>query len=164
MCEGGHSIGSIACEFIEDRLHNFLGTGLPDPTISPTFLNELKQKCDNQSTRSNSSDSHVLVGAESMLSNTSGLTYTEDLSTSISSRGVFNSHYFRTLLRGRGLLHTDQQLMANETTADLVMGYASDGGSSFRMDFARAMMKMSNLDVLTGRQGQVRKNCSSLSP
>jgi len=65
-------------------------------------------------------------------------------------------------LRGRGLLFADQQLMAQEKTARLVSAYASDDGSTFRMDFARVMLKLSNLDVLTGNQGQVRLNCSRL--
>lgn len=61
---------------------------------------------------------------------------------------------------GRGLLFADQQLMAEEKTARLVRAYASDDGTTFRMDFARALMKMSSLGVLTGSQGQVRRNCS----
>jgi len=44
----------------------------------------------------------------------------------------------------------------------LVSAYASDDGSTFRMDFARVMLKLSNLDVLTGNQGQVRLSCSRL--
>lgn len=42
---GGHNIGKIGCEFIWPRLSNFMGTGLPDPTIPDDFLEELKQKC-----------------------------------------------------------------------------------------------------------------------
>ena len=41
-----------------------------------------------------------------------------------------------------------------------IRAYASDDGSTFRMDFAWAKMKMSGLNVLTGYLGQVRRNCS----
>ncbi|XP_008227557.1 PREDICTED: putative Peroxidase 48 [Prunus mume] len=82
-------------------------------------------------------------------------------SSPMASRGMsFDTHYYQSLLRGRGLLFADQQLMANERTARLVRAYASDDGSTFRMDFARAMMKISNLNVLTGSQGQVRLECT----
>ncbi|CAB4277903.1 unnamed protein product [Prunus armeniaca] len=86
--------------------------------------------------------------------------YFQQLSSSVSSGAGFDTHYYQSLLRGRGLLFADQQLMANERTARLVRAYASDDGSTFRMDFARAMMKMSNLNALTGSQGQVRLECT----
>lgn len=88
------------------------------------------------------------------------MSYLQALSSSISSGVKFDTHYYESLLRGRGLLFADQQLMADEKTARLVAAYASDDGSAFRMDFARVMLKMSNLDVLTGIQGGVRLNCT----
>jgi len=91
-----------------------------------------------------------------------GMSYMQALSSAVSSGASFDTHYYQSLLRGRGLLFADQQLMAEEKTARLVSAYASDDGSTFRMDFARVMMKLSNLDVLTGNQGQVRLNCSRL--
>lgn len=78
------------------------------------------------------------------------------------SSTFFRTHYYRSLLKGRGLLHADQQLMASDRTASLVAAYASDDGSAFRRDFARAMVKLSGLGVLSGEQGQVRLNCSSI--
>lgn len=89
-----------------------------------------------------------------------GMSYLQTLSASVSSGSKFDTHYYESLLRGRGLLYADQQLMSEEKTARLVSAYASDDGSTFRMDFARVMLKMSNLDVLTGIQGDVRLNCS----
>ena len=59
-------------------------------------------------------------------------------------------------LKGRGILFADQQFLANEKTARLVRAYASDDGSTARLDFAWAMMKMSGLNVLAGSQGQIR--------
>ncbi|KEH38289.1 peroxidase-like protein, putative [Medicago truncatula] len=63
-----------------------------------------------------------------------------------------------------GLLFANQQLMAGESSARLISANASDDGSTFRMDFARVVLefKLSNLDVLTGNQGQVRLNCSQI--
>ncbi|KEH38286.1 DUF674 family protein [Medicago truncatula] len=54
-----------------------------------------------------------------------------------------------------GLLFANQQLMAGENTARLISANASDDGSTFRMDLARVVLKLSNIDVLTGNKGQL---------
>ncbi|CAL0310785.1 unnamed protein product [Lupinus luteus] len=69
-----------------------------------------------------------------------GMSYMQALSSSVSSGIAFDTHYYHSLLRGRGLLFAYQQLMAAKKTARLVSAYASDDGSTF--------------------QGQVRSNCS----
>ncbi|KAB1216413.1 putative Peroxidase 48 [Morella rubra] len=85
-----------------------------------------------------------------------GMSYFHALPSLISYGAGFDTQCYQSLLKGRGLLFADQQLMAEEKTARLVRAYASD----FRIDFARATIKMSSLGVLTGSQGQVRWNCS----
>ncbi|KAF3679493.1 Ribulose bisphosphate carboxylase small chain, chloroplastic [Capsicum annuum] len=52
-------------------------------------------------------------------------------------------------MRGRGLLFSDQQLMANEKAAAAVTDYSYDDGTIFRRQFAHAMSKLSNIGVLT---------------
>lgn len=151
---GGHNIGKIGCEFIRPRLHNFHGTGQPDPTIPSDFLDEMSLICSvNGSTSPNGAPSPVR--SRSLVDSAVG-------SSSVSAGSVFGKNYYDSVLRGRGLLFADQQLMAHDKTADLVRAYASDDGATFRMDFARAMVMMSNFGVLTGSQGQVRINCSRL--
>ncbi|CAN4083206.1 unnamed protein product [Withania somnifera] len=146
---GGHNIGRIGCEFIRPRLSNFMGTGLPDPTIPPDFLEELKRRCpDNDNTINNMFNQHTARGLSE---------------SGISSVGSFNNHYYKTLMRGRGLLFADQQLMANEKTAAAVADYALDDGTMFRTEFAHAMEKMSAIGVLTGHKGEVRHSCSHLN-
>ncbi|PON92711.1 Peroxidase [Trema orientale] len=149
---GAHNIGKMSCEFIQNRLYNFKDTGEPDPTIAPNFLNQMRQKCQGDNS------SHSRNGLfESMHS---GMSNFQELSSSMSSGAGFDSHYYQSLLMGRGLLFADQQLMAEEKTARLVRAYASDDGSNFRSDFVEVMVKISNLNVLTGSQGGVRLNCS----
>ncbi|KAF2323358.1 hypothetical protein GH714_034831 [Hevea brasiliensis] len=74
----------------------------------------------------------------------------------------FGSVYYHSLLQGRGILYSDQQLMSGEETGIWVKAYASDV-SLFLRDFAQAMMKLSDLHVLTGSAGQVRLNCSRVA-
>ncbi|PWA77776.1 Peroxidase 48 [Artemisia annua] len=66
------------------------------------------------------------------------------------------------LLQGRGILFVDQQMTAGENTSNWVRQYASDV-SMFHKDFAQVMMKLSNYQVLTGSQGDVRQNCREVT-
>ncbi|XP_049383013.1 putative Peroxidase 48 [Solanum stenotomum] len=141
-----HNIGRIGCQFIRPRLSNFTGTGLPDPTIPPDFVEELRRKCpDDNNTISN-------------MLNDEDTDKARGLSVSIGTS--LDNHYYKTLMRGRGLLFADQQLMANEKTAAAVTDYAIDDGIIFRTEFAHAMAKLSNFGVLTGSEGEVRHSCS----
>jgi peroxidase len=74
----------------------------------------------------------------------------------------FGTLYYRSLLQGKGILYSDQQLMAGIDTGIGVRAYASDI-SLFPRGFALAMMKVSNLRVLTGSKGQVRLHCSKVA-
>ncbi|WJX72979.1 peroxidase [Trifolium repens] len=166
---GAHNIGQIGCDFIQQRLYNFQGTRQPDPSIPLDFLNDMRRNCppDNKNTSTNSSTNKFSTFTISKPMNIhhsekKGMSYMQALSSAISSGKSFDTHYYQSLLQGRGLLFADQQLMAQEKTARLVSAYASDDGSTFRMDFAAVMLKLSNLDVLTGNQGEVRLNCSQL--
>ncbi|PHU26958.1 hypothetical protein BC332_05290 [Capsicum chinense] len=146
---GGHNIGRISCEFIRPRLSNFTGTGLPDPTISPDFLEELKRKCpQDNNIINNMLNEHTTRGLSEF---------------AISSAAFFDNHYYKTLMRGKGLLFSDQQLMANEKTAAAVTDYSYDDGTIFRTEFAHAMGKLSSIGVLTGSAGEVRHSCSHIN-
>ncbi|KAL4597655.1 hypothetical protein ACB092_11G005400 [Castanea dentata] len=155
---GARDIGKISYEFIQKCLPYLNGTGQPNPTIAPDFLIETRMRCQdiNRTTTQPSSPMESLEMRESAV----GMSYLQELSPSISSGAGFDTHDCQSLLKGRGLLFADQKLIANEKTARLVRVYASDDGSTFRMDFAWAMMKMSGLNVLTRSQGQVLRNYS----
>ncbi|KAK1586845.1 hypothetical protein Q3G72_006654 [Acer saccharum] len=156
---GAHNIGKISCQFIRSRLYNFKGTGQPDSTMTDDILNEMRLNC--QESNSNSVDvAPAPMRSRKMTELTAGMSYYQGLTSSISAGAGFDTHYFHSLLKGRGLLYSDQQLMADKKTADIVRAYASDDGRTFRVDFARAMVRLSILGVLYGSQGQVRTNCS----
>ncbi|XP_031103076.1 cationic peroxidase 1-like isoform X2 [Ipomoea triloba] len=70
----------------------------------------------------------------------------------------FDNAYFKDLQNQKGLLHSDQELFNGGSTDSVVNSYSSNP-STFSADFANAMLKMSNLNPLTGTSGQIRKNC-----
>ncbi|KAL3610622.1 hypothetical protein D5086_001642 [Populus alba] len=74
----------------------------------------------------------------------------------------FGRLYHRSLLQGKGILYSDQQLMAGIDTGIWVRAYASDI-SLFPRGFALVMMKLSNLRVLSGSKGQVPLHCSKVA-
>ncbi|XP_052175460.1 cationic peroxidase 1-like [Diospyros lotus] len=76
----------------------------------------------------------------------------------VTSPNAFDNAYFQNLQSQKGLLHSDQQLFNGGSTDDQVNTYSSSS-STFFTDFADAMVKMGNLDPLTGTSGQIRTNC-----
>ncbi|KAJ0946954.1 putative peroxidase [Helianthus annuus] len=81
-----------------------------------------------------------------------------NLSPLDSSPTTFDNRYYRDLINQRGLLHSDQELF-NGGSADAQVRTYSTNPATFSRDFASAMLKMSNLNPLTGSSGQVRTNC-----
>ncbi|XP_021628458.1 putative Peroxidase 48 [Manihot esculenta] len=178
----------IHCKFFRNRLYNYNGTNKPDPSLDTQFLNMLRFICNNSSASlADSLPSTLLApfGCSKLLSKASSpdcnmgsqsstsekprrstqLSSLEEPGINMAYEGPgidFGRLYYRTLLQGRGNLVSDQQLMSGEETAKWVNAYASDV-SLFRRDFARAMVKLSNLQVLTGSDGQVRVNCSKMA-
>ncbi|KAL4186294.1 hypothetical protein AMTRI_Chr09g13410 [Amborella trichopoda] len=70
----------------------------------------------------------------------------------------FDNNYFKNLVELKGLLHSDQVLFSNGSTDGLVTTY-SNSQSTFFTDFASAMVKMGDIEPLTGSSGQIRANC-----
>ncbi|CAN6332994.1 unnamed protein product [Urochloa humidicola] len=75
---------------------------------------------------------------------------------------LFDNKYYGNLLHGRAQLESDQVMLsepsAQTTTAPIVHRFASNQQDFFR-NFAASMIKMGNISPLTGRDGEIRKNC-----
>ncbi|KAL6994749.1 peroxidase [Sarracenia purpurea var. burkii] len=159
---GAHSIGTFHCKFILNRLYNFDGTHNPDPTIDIQFLNLLRSRCNNSHASSLPPSSSPSLSPSSVDDSLSSSTKEPRMVMGNERQGSgFGTLYYRSLLQARGILYVDQQLTAGEETETWVKAYAADV-SLFRRDFSLAMMKLSNLGVLTSPMGQVRINCSKV--
>ncbi|CAK9185679.1 unnamed protein product [Ilex paraguariensis] len=165
---GAHSTGMIHCKFFLNRLYNFAGTDEPDPSMDTEFLALLRSRCNNSHASSSPSSSPSSSSSPSLSPSPSSVIDSFSPSSLPLETGMkmdyegpglgFGTLYYQSLLQGRGILYVDQQLTAGEETENWVRAYASDV-SLFRRDFALAMMKLSNLQVLTEPRGQVRLNC-----
>ncbi|KAH7564777.1 hypothetical protein ACOSQ2_021805 [Xanthoceras sorbifolium] len=76
----------------------------------------------------------------------------------VKTPNAFDNNYYKNLLNKKGLLHSDQVLFNGGSTDSLVRSYGSSS-SSFKSDFASAMIKMGDISPLTGSSGEIRKNC-----
>ncbi|MCL7038268.1 hypothetical protein MKW94_016739 [Papaver nudicaule] len=135
---GAHSIGRVHCDFITDRLHDFNGTNQADPRIETGFLTMMQAKC--------AADPANFI----------------DLKKEGAQDIGFGTHYFQSLVQNYTVLLSDHELLNSEKTASWVRAYASNQ-LLFTNDFSNAMIKLSELGVLTGPQsaGEIRRTCSA---
>jgi peroxidase len=139
---GGHTIGTTACQFFSNRLYNFSSTGAADPSIDPTFLSQLQTLCPQNS------------GATNRVAFDTG------------SQNKFDNSYYANLRNGRGILPSDQALWNDASTKTFVQRYLGLRGLlglTFNVEFGRSMVKMSNIGVKTGTDGEIRKICSAFN-
>ncbi|XP_020232772.1 peroxidase 10 isoform X2 [Cajanus cajan] len=136
---GGHTIGFAQCFTFKRRLFDFKGSGRPDPLLDNFLLSKLQNICPNRDASNR---------------NLAPLDATTNL--------MFDNEYYRNLVYNTGLLESDQALIMDRRTSGLVY-YYSNNQNSFYNDFAESMVKLSNVGVLTGMKGQIRKKCGSVN-
>ncbi|XP_068645754.1 lignin-forming anionic peroxidase-like [Aristolochia californica] len=74
----------------------------------------------------------------------------------------FDNNFFKNLVQKKGLLQSDQVLFSGGSTDNIVTEY-SNSPKTFFSDFAAAMVKMGDIEPLTGSAGQIRKVCSAVN-
>ncbi|KAL8234590.1 hypothetical protein R6Q59_020690 [Mikania micrantha] len=137
---GGHTIGTAACFTFSYRLYNFNNTNGPDPDINPAFLPQLRALCPNGGSGS------TRVGLDT------------------GSVNRFDNSYFANLRNGRGVLESDAKLWSDPTTQRFVqrfLGFRGLLGLRFDVEFGRSMVKMGNIGLKTGSQGEIRRICTA---
>jgi len=131
---GAHTIGQARCELFRNRIYD-------EPNIDIPFAMGLQHICPN----------------------TPGVGNNNLAPLDFSSSDQFNNDYFSNLINFQGLLHSDQVLFsANGQYNSVILEYVNDQ-QLFFTDFSNAMLKMSKIGVLTGRNGIVRQNCRFLN-
>jgi peroxidase len=70
----------------------------------------------------------------------------------------FDNQYFINLKNNLGLFTSDESLFNDPRTVKLVEYYASHQKAFFEQ-FGISLRKMGKISVLTGSQGQIRKQC-----
>ncbi|XP_020578214.1 peroxidase P7-like [Phalaenopsis equestris] len=80
------------------------------------------------------------------------------------SAKAFDTAYLKDLINKKGLLHSDQQLFKGDgSLGDEFVKYYSEHGVEFWRDFGVSMLRMGSISPLTGRNGEIRKNCRKVN-
>ncbi|KAG9451593.1 hypothetical protein H6P81_011558 [Aristolochia fimbriata] len=140
---GGHSIGTSACQFFSYRLYNFTADGGADPTIDAAFLPQLRALCP--------------AGGDG----------SRRVALDTGSGNRFDVSFFNNIKNGKGVLESDQNLWTDASTRSYVQRFGGPIrgllGLRFDVEFGRSMVKMGNIEVKTGAQGEIRKLCSAVN-
>lgn len=131
---GAHSIGISHCSSFSGRLYP-----TQDPTMDPKFANFLKRVCPRPIANATTTR-NPLVSLDSITPN------------------ALDNQFYVGLKANRGLLTTDQELMSSPLTSKMVANNARFG-DVWAKKFAAAMVKMGNIEVLTGTKGEIRNKC-----
>ncbi|PIA55861.1 hypothetical protein AQUCO_00700290v1 [Aquilegia coerulea] len=129
---GGHSIGRSFCAAILGRHNNFNNTGKPDPTLNSDLAAKLRKQC-------------------------VALTDLVDMDTI--TPNTLDNKYYRGLLENKGLFTSDAALLTNKETLKEVKSNDFLPSAYWENKFVKAMIKMGEIDVLTGHEGQIREKC-----
>eukprot|EP00475_Leptophrys_vorax_P007691 TRINITY_DN1487_c0_g1_i1.p1 TRINITY_DN1487_c0_g1~~TRINITY_DN1487_c0_g1_i1.p1 ORF type:complete len:331 (-),score=21.52 TRINITY_DN1487_c0_g1_i1:440-1432(-) len=132
---GAHTIGASHC----DKVANRLPPNPRDPTLARSLRKYLVQAC-----KAPKIDNNVTVGLD------------------VKTPTRFDTRYYKNLQKRYGLLTSDQELMYDASTKDLVNRYA-DSRTDFFKGFRQSMVRMGEYGVLTGSQGEIRKQCSRVN-
>nr|XP_010910991.2 peroxidase 12-like [Elaeis guineensis] len=81
----------------------------------------------------------------------------------IRSPNTFDNKYYVDLMNREGLFTSDQDMYTDSRTKSIVKNFAIDQRLFFK-NFVYSIVKMGQLSVLTGDQGEIRANCSAANP
>ncbi|KAK2351038.1 cationic peroxidase [Trifolium repens] len=131
--KGAHTLGQAQCFTFRGRIYNNASD------IDAGFASTRQRGCPSLSNTANNQKLAAL-----------------DLVTPNS----FDNNYFKNLIQKKGLLQSDQILFSGGSTDSIVTEY-SKNPTTFKSDFAAAMIKMGDIKPLTGSAGIIRTICSA---
>lgn len=133
---GGHTIGIAHCNSFDNRLYNKqTGKKIVDPSLANSLADDLYSLCPT-------------------VNNTVDFTNLD-----IQTPNAFDKKYYLNVQRNEVLFTSDQALYTESDSAEIVDSFASSQ-TVFYKKFVHGMHKMGQLDVLTGKKGEIRSICS----
>ncbi|KAK8507991.1 hypothetical protein V6N13_055457 [Hibiscus sabdariffa] len=137
LLSGAHTIGISHCPAVSPRLYNSTGPGGIDPTMDSEYAENLKaNKCRTPNDN------------------------TTRLEMDPGSRKTFDLSYYTLLLKRRGLFRSDNALTTDTTSLALIRQLLSSPPQFFFDQFAKSMEKLGQINVMTGAEGEIRKQCA----
>ncbi|EXB68677.1 Cationic peroxidase 1 [Morus notabilis] len=133
VLSGGHTLGLARCVNFRTRIYN-------ETNIDSNFTASMQKIC-------------PATGGDD---NTTALDGT--------TPAKFDTAYFKGLIGSKGLLHSDQELFKGDGgESDSLVQYYNNNPKEFYKDFGDSVIKMGNMNVLTGNDGEIRMNCRKVN-
>ncbi|PON44882.1 Peroxidase [Parasponia andersonii] len=139
VLSGAHSIGKVHCIMFNYRL-NLSSDDPYNPPMEPSYAAYLRKLCNRLNLKTDEEKEKVVVQFDPV------------------SSFRLDTGYYSNLLKGRGLLQSDQALATDPQTSRIVSKMAVSP-TSWSWKFVNAMIRLGDLNVLTGNEGHIRKNC-----
>ncbi|KAK9984911.1 hypothetical protein SO802_034436 [Lithocarpus litseifolius] len=135
---GSHTVGKAKCSSFRQRVYDVSAVEHYDPYKRYTTFRRILRSICPKSGRDN-----------------------EFAPLDFTTPARFDNHYYINLLQGNGLLGSDNVLVTEDhegVIIEQVWAYASNQKLFFEA-FANSMVKMGNINVLTGNEGEIRRKC-----
>ncbi|XP_062112503.1 peroxidase 5-like [Humulus lupulus] len=133
VLSGAHSIGRAHCMMFEYRLNETSRNDPYSPSMEPTYAAHLKRRCNQMNLSTKIGKRNAIVRFDP------------------STADRLDNVYYVNLLKGRGLLQSDQALVFDPHTERLVKEMAFDSVTWSRK-FVNSMTRLGHINVLTGYQ------------
>ncbi|KAK9097850.1 hypothetical protein Syun_024895 [Stephania yunnanensis] len=135
---GAHTIGFSHCNKFSKRIYKFSKTRQIDPTLDPTYATQLRQMCPINV------DPTIAINMDPTTPRT------------------FDNVYYKNLQKGMGLFSSDQILFTDSRSKDIVNIFAANN-TAFQQAFVTAITKLGRVGVKTGKQGEIRRDCTAVN-
>ncbi|CAM8921922.1 unnamed protein product [Rhodiola kirilowii] len=130
-----HTVGFSHCDKFSNRLYSFPSKNKVDPTLNQAYANQLKADCPKNV------DPLIAVNMDP------------------TTPRRFDNVFFKNLQQGKGLFESDQILFTDGRSKPTVNNWARNA-TAFNEAFITAMTKLGRVGVKTGRNGNIRRDCS----
>ncbi|KAJ8765467.1 hypothetical protein K2173_014589 [Erythroxylum novogranatense] len=132
-----HTVGFSHCSRFSNRIYSFSPQTKVDPSLNKTYATQLQQMCPRNV------DPRIAINMDPITPRT------------------FDNVYYKNLQQGMGLFTSDQVLFTDSRSRSTVNAWASSS-STFQNAFVTAMTKLGRVGVKTGKNGNIRQDCSVL--
>ncbi|WOL18717.1 peroxidase 55-like [Canna indica] len=135
---GAHSVGFSHCSRFAKRLYSFSSSSQVDPSLNLAYARLLMRACPRNV------DATIAVNMDPF------------------TPTIFDNVYYRNLVNGEGLFTSDQVLHTNLLSRPIVRKFAANQTIFFKA-FAESMVKLGRVGVKTGKQGEIRRDCTAFN-
>ncbi|XP_076910679.1 peroxidase 16-like [Bidens hawaiensis] len=131
---GAHTLGFSHCNQFSKRIRSKAGI---DRTLNRVYALQLRQMCPVNV------EPDVVINMDP-------------------TPQTFDNAYYKNLQQGKGLFSSDQVLFTDARSRSTVNLFASNN-NAFNKAFVTAITKLGRVGVLTGYQGEIRRDCSRVN-